>query len=170
MEGKNRTNDPSKFKGKCFYCKKFGHRISDGRVKKAQELKESEMANRASDDARGETLLTAMTMCHPCSEEKDKIENALSVKDQQQDHVKFNEHTWIGDTGASCHMMNNETGLYEIEWINDRVTLGSGKPMMVTKKGKLKVLIRQSDGSTTYATFNKVKYVPELQVILFGIL
>ena len=48
----------------------------------------------------------------------------------------FTKNTWIGDSGASCHITNNDTGLYDITDINKSIQ-GSSSIMPVMKKGKL---------------------------------
>ena len=40
---------------------------------------------------------------------------------------------WIGDWGASCHITNNDTGLYNVTDINESVQ-GSSGSMFIIKK------------------------------------
>ena len=63
---------------------------------------------------------------------------------------------WIGDTGASCHFKNEEEGLYDVEEIKDEIQIGKGS-MIATKKGKLKVNIKQPDGTTVCGVMSPVK-------------
>ena len=32
---------------------------------------------------------------------------------------EYTSNTWIADTGASCHITNDETGLYDVEYLKD---------------------------------------------------
>ena len=48
----------------------------------------------------------------------------------------FAENMWIGNSGASCHITNNDTSLYVVIEIN-KVVQGSVGNMFTTKKGKL---------------------------------
>ena len=59
--------------------------------------------------------------------------------------------------------------MFNIEEINESITVGNGKSMMATKVGSLKCRIIQVDGSGIDITLHEVKYVPELWVNLFSI-
>ena len=48
----------------------------------------------------------------------------------------FTNNTWIGDSGASCHITNDNTGLYDISDI-DKLIQGSSGILLAAKKGKL---------------------------------
>ena len=48
----------------------------------------------------------------------------------------FTKNTWIRHLGVSCHITNNDTGLYNITNI-DKLIQGSTGIMLATKKGKL---------------------------------
>jgi len=53
--------------------------------------------------------------------------------------MKMEEWIWIGDSDASCHMTNDDTGMFEVKTIQDKITIWNGKPMMTMKVGKLKL-------------------------------
>ena len=59
-------------------------------------------------------------------------------------HV-FNKNTWIGDTGASCDMICDDTMLFDVTEISEPIQGFSGL-MNATKKGKLRCIARQIDG------------------------
>ena len=46
--------------------------------------------------------------------------------------------TWIGDTGASCHMTNEYSTMFETHKISSPVKFGDGATMTATKIGKWK--------------------------------
>ena len=46
----------------------------------------------------------------------------------------FIKNMWIGDLGASCHISNDDTGLYNVIEINMLVQRNSGN-MSATRKG-----------------------------------
>jgi hypothetical protein len=50
-----------------------------------------------------------------------------------------NSLTWIGDTGATSHMTNDNEGMFNIEPNNQQTVIGSGETMQAVKKGKLKL-------------------------------
>ena len=83
--------------------------------------------------------------------------------------VEFSSDTWIGDSGASCHMTNQSDGMFEIRDIDEDITIGNGKPMKATKVGKLKVEMVQKNGSTQQFTMVGVKFVPDLYCKLFSV-
>ena len=60
------------------------------------------------------------------------------------DKLKFEaltEEIWIGDSGASCHTTNSKRGMYDLEELNAHVTIGDGRDIAITHKGKIDVLI-----------------------------
>ena len=57
----------------------------------------------------------------------------------------FNKNTWIGNSCASCHMTNNESGMYDVIKI-DKSIQGSSGIMPTTKKGKLCMRVCQVNG------------------------
>ena len=61
--------------------------------------------------------------------------------------MNMEEWIWIRDSGAPCHMTNDETSMFEVKTIQDEITIGNGKPLMATKIGKLILDIMQKDGS-----------------------
>jgi hypothetical protein len=48
-----------------------------------------------------------------------------------------NSYLWVGDTGATCHMIWNDTNLFDYETVNDEMIVGDGRPLNVTKIGKV---------------------------------
>ena len=54
----------------------------------------------------------------------------------------FMKNTWIGDSGASCHITNNESGMYDAIDIDESIQ-GSSSIMPAMKKGKLHMTVHQ---------------------------
>ena len=69
---------------------------------------------------------------------------------------------YIGDSGASCHMVNSEDGMFDCQEIDEYVTVGNGGKVKATKIGKKKVTLKQKDGTTTNVLLKHVKLVPDL--------
>jgi hypothetical protein len=44
---------------------------------------------------------------------------------------------WVGDTGATCHMVCDDSELFDYESVHDEVVVGDGRPLRVTKIGKI---------------------------------
>ena len=57
----------------------------------------------------------------------------------------FTKNTWIGDSGVSCHITNDDNCMYDAIDI-DELIQGSSGIMPDTKKGKLRVTVCQVNG------------------------
>ena len=100
-----------------------------------------------------------------CKSEKEGLleETVLTtVEDTCMIHsAKFMSNTWIGDTGATSHMTNNDKGLTNVQVINGRIKMGNSKHMTATKKGTLPCTIKQANGKDVQCSL-KVKVIPEI--------
>ena len=83
--------------------------------------------------------------------------------------VGFSENTWIGDSGASCHMTNSDIGMFDWKRIDEEITIGNGRPMKATKVGSIRLETIQKNGSMTSFMMTNVKYIPELYCKLFSL-
>ena len=88
----------------------------------------------------------------------------------KDDHDFDNPSTFLGDTGASTHVIGSDEGMFDCREISEYVTLGDGKKMVATKIGKLRRTAYQVDGTTQDVILEDVKFVPGLDTPLFGIL
>ena len=70
------------------------------------------------------------------------------------------KNTWIGDTGASCHMTNLADGMFETTDIKEQVEVVNSTKMNATKIGKCRGVIEQKDGNNKNIVLDKVKLVP----------
>ena len=78
----------------------------------------------------------------------------------------FTKNTWIEDSGASCHITNNSTSLFDIIDINESLQ-GSSRNMLAMKKGKLCINVWQVDGTDWVYTLWSVKLCPKVGANLF---
>ena len=78
----------------------------------------------------------------------------------------FTKNTWIGDSGASCHITNDTNGMYDVINIKELIQ-GCSSTMPATKKGKLHVTIWQVNGQEQVHTLWPVKFCPSMSVSLF---
>ena len=83
-------------------------------------------------------------------------------------HFLFTKNTWIGDSGASCHITNNNSGLYDITKIDEFIQ-GSSGIMSAMKKGKLQVKVHQILGTEWVHAIWPMKFCPKAGVILFSL-
>jgi len=79
------------------------------------------------------------------------------------------QKTWIADSGASSHITNKDTGLYDICTVKEPVRIGNGKTVYATKIGKLNISIAFKDGSHVPFMLNNVQYIPGFWVKLFSL-
>ena len=77
--------------------------------------------------------------------------------------------TWIRDSGASCHITNNDTGMYDITDINESIQ-GSSSIMPTTKKSKLCVNVCQVNQAEWVHTLLPVKFCPKAGENLFSLM
>jgi hypothetical protein len=59
--------------------------------------------------------------------------------------------------------------MFDIQGINEKVTVGNGEKMVATKVGNLRCCVIQVDGSTLDIVINDVKFLPELCANLFSV-
>ena len=79
------------------------------------------------------------------------------------------DNLWIGDTGASCHLVKKEDGLINVRKISKKIKFGDGSSLTATKVGDLPVIVKQKNGKKFKATLEDVKVVPNMICNLFSI-
>lgn len=141
-----------RFNGNCRYCNKFGHKEQDCFTKKNNKSK-SESANVSNENksTKSEVILTATEYC-------------LSVSNNNDN----NDNIWVGDSGASSHMVNSLNGVSNIVDIDTQIKIGDSNFLSAPKKGHYSGTIIQVDGSTTTVKLDVI-YVPSLYTNLFSI-
>jgi hypothetical protein len=73
-----------------------------------------------------------------------------------------NKNFWIGDLGASCHMMCSLDGMTNIWDIHLPVQVGSGESLKCMKIGDKHLCAIQSDRTMSNVVLQDCKYVPDL--------
>ena len=81
----------------------------------------------------------------------------------------FSKSTWIGDSGASCHITNDDKDMYDVIGI-DELIQGSSGIMPTMKKGKLQVTVCQVSGEEQVHTLWFVKFCPFAGANLFSLM
>ena len=76
---------------------------------------------------------------------------------------------WLGDSGASCHMTNDDAGMFECRQYQSMIQIGNGKSILSPKIGNQKLLVVQKDGTTVQVVLHDVKFVPDLCINLLSI-
>ena len=82
---------------------------------------------------------------------------------------RMRNNIWLDNSGASCHMCNDDTNMFDWTPIDSHIKIGDGKYMSATKIGKLKLTVVQASGSKQEITIQEVQYVPTLAINLFSI-
>jgi len=104
-----------------------------------------------------------------CRERKAETTNATQETALMAMTTKaVSETTWIADSGATCHITNDPTGLYDIEHMETPVTLGDGTTVTATMNAKLKLKMEGLEGPTTVMLYD-VKYIPDFMLKLFSL-
>ena len=80
----------------------------------------------------------------------------------------FTKNTRIRDLGTSCHITNDDTGLYNIININESIQ-GSSGIMPAMTKGKLQVIVHQVNRTEQSHTLWPVKFCPMAGANLFSL-
>jgi hypothetical protein len=76
---------------------------------------------------------------------------------------------WIGDSGASCHFINTDKGMFNFKHIYDKIGVGNGNVAIASKEGSVKLKVYQKNGETCNITLHNVKYIKNLKTNLFSI-
>ena len=84
-------------------------------------------------------------------------EHALKCKIDGIAYPSFTDRTMFGDSGCSCTLVNSMAGMYDVETIKEAIG-GVGDDVIATRKGKLRCLVKQADGSSTQRVLSPVKY------------
>ena len=176
----NKTEN--RFNGECHYCHKKGHKKEDCRKMKADNAKkQKEQAKTAIDEIDEDDKSVDESIAElgfvgkdPASKkvtfknvEMDQAETAMVCTIDGAKYPSFTEDTMFGDSGASCHIVNSDNSMYEVEHIHESIG-GIGSDVKATKKGKLRSLIKQADGTSTVKVL-QVKYCARANENLFSI-
>jgi hypothetical protein len=66
--------------------------------------------------------------------ELDQAETAMMCTIDGVKYPSFTEDTMFGNSGASCHIVNSDSGMYQVERIHESIG-GIGSDVKATKKG-----------------------------------
>ena len=84
-------------------------------------------------------------------------------------NTSLKKHTWLGDSGASVHVTNDATGMFDCRPIQVYLKISNGKHLFASRIGNKKVSIVQENGSTLDLILHDCMYIPELCINLFSI-
>jgi hypothetical protein len=94
------------------------------------------------------------------------LDVGLSANDtRNQKH----RNLWLADSGASCHMTFDETGMFDCRDIRSQIKIGNSQTMTAIKIGKKRVHVVNQDGSVMEFVLEECKLIPDLWVNLFSL-
>lgn len=154
---------------RCLNCGKVGHSTWECRSEKAQRAIEDDDNSYEPDYCLSANTKSTTTKKVTFDDHVQYIkEKALVCTINGRTYPSFTKNTWIGDSGASCHITNNDSKMYDVKNIDETVSGVSGG-IQATKIGKVNVQVKQVNGATVNTTLSQVKYCPEATENLFSI-
>jgi len=123
-----------KYKGTCTFCGKIGHKATDCYMRKNEEKAQEDKKNnyKQKNAWKGEwseekVQLYKDNKCFFCKKPGQKLQDCRQKKAETETAnatqetalmamttKAVSENTWIADSGATCHITNDLTGLYDI--------------------------------------------------------
>ena len=153
----------------CHYCGKPGHFKRNCR-KLASELATNEKREKSGFKAKREVTHKAnkATSGHKDVGNSSSEDDALVVCHALSARSKDN---WIVDSGATCHMCNDQNlfGNFENLPKSQEVTLGDGHALDATGQGTVSLVMRLPDGKIQRCVLHSVLYVPKLSYNLLSV-
>ena len=88
-----------------------------------------------------------------------------------QELITVSKGSWIIDSGATCHMCNDESQFIELKQLEkiQEVRLGDGRSLDGTAEGTVKLETLLPDGKTKNCTVENVLFVPKLSYSLLSV-
>ena len=80
---------------------------------------------------------------------------------------KMDTSLWLGDTGSSCHMINNPEGMINQVKTSSGIVFGNGQRLKAEFIGDKKGTVIQKNGARVPILMKNVKYVPQLYCNFF---
>ena len=145
------------FEGECSTCRQQGHESADccGKEKNTSKCPLGWNAlQRTPQHGKSSTFSGRYYVCGEfahqvanCPKRNDKINVEGNTMDMDQEYVlmadmlkkynKLDDSTWLCDSGATCHLTNDSTGVYNIIKINETAIIGDGNGLKIAKKANL---------------------------------
>ena len=76
---------------------------------------------------------------------------------------------FICDSGASSHMTNNDSAMFDIKKVDRKIRVGNGETVKAIKMGKIKTSFKSTNGKILSATLTDVIHVPNLSYNLLSV-
>jgi hypothetical protein len=92
------------------------------------------------------------------TENKSSSQNSEILLMATEDQIVDNQF-WIGDSGATSHMICSEVGMFETKASNQNVIVGDGQSLKIEKTGKLRFKFEGRNKELTDILLDEVKYI-----------
>ena len=74
----------------------------------------------------------------------------------------YDQSSWIADSGATLHVTNSLNGMFDPKPCKLNITIGDGKTIVLSQKGKKHLEVKQPHQKTKTLVLQDVHYVPDL--------
>ena len=155
-----------KKKPRCHFCYKPGHFKRD--CKEFARVK----GQSKPDQAKKKTKMGAFKVTITAEDENSSdsestglvVQHALSADSNARDQ-------WILDSGATCHMCNNEMMFSDLQALRSplNVTLGDGRNLQAVARGNVVLTMNLSYGKMESCTLHDVLLIPDLAYNLLSV-
>ena len=148
----------------CSYCKMSNHPVErcfkkrDDERAKADGHKNQNKSNNKEPFTKKEGMMICVS--------KQEVETLMSTTTGPS---RLTANTFIADSGATCHMRNSTSGMYDLEDYIQEITVGNSEIMLSKYRGKFKGTIIQQDGRYMDIILNDVLFVPDLYLNLISL-
>ena len=149
---------------RCYFCKKPGHFKKD--------CEEYQKVKGQVKPARSKTKLGAFKVTiTPQDESTSDSEGTGLVVQHALSADRKIDGEWIVDSGATCHMCNKQSMFSDLRALSPplSVTLGDGRDLKATGRGRVVLTMKLPDGSSKTCTLHDVLLVPDLAYNLLSI-
>jgi len=136
-------------------------------------LNDSDSEESESEESMTELSLNAHHTNKTASSKKFKTilkgEKVLKCTIQGNTYPSYTESTWYGDSGASCHITNDDNQYDDVEKINELIGGIGPDDVVATKKGKKKCMIKQAECEKLKRIIYPCKYCKDASDNLYSI-
>ena len=154
---------------RCYHCGKAGHIRRNCEELKRKEGLDNGRRNRFKENAN--ILQKTKSKRNNGSSDSDADIGFVVVSHALSSESDNDEKKWIIDSGATCHMCNDESMFVELQYVKDaqEIQVGDGYKVRAHGKGNIKLKVEVSEGMNKNCMLYDVLYVPDLSFNLVSV-